>query len=67
MRYKITWEVELEADNPLEAAYNAWDLMVDGDGCAPEFFIEENEENHDELYRVNLENKDLVIKLNKMI
>ena len=63
MIYKVTWEVEMEADDPLGAAYNAWDLMVDGDGCAPEFYVQEDIEDHNDLYCVNLENDDLVIKI----
>jgi hypothetical protein len=51
--FKVSWEIELEAASPLEAAEIAQEWMKSDDWI---FYVQE--ENSDEIFRVDLNEED---------
>lgn len=39
MEYLVTWEIELDAESPKEAAYKAWEIMRAPDSTANHFAV----------------------------
>ena len=50
--YKVVWEIELDAETPLEAAQQAMDWLQDRDGTPQQFYVQEDGER--ELFSVDL-------------
>ena len=60
--FKVVWEIELEAENPLEAAKKAQNWMQDKDSLCQQFYVQQ-EGFEDVLASVDLleEDEDAVL------
>ena len=60
-QFKLCWEIELDANSPLEAAKKAQNWMLDYENTALQFYVQE--ENKSEIFSVDLleEDEDAVL------
>lgn len=54
--FKIVWEIELDANNPLDAAKTALNWIQEQSSQAHQFYVQE--ENSKELFSVDLDEED---------
>ena len=56
--YKVSWEIDIDADNPLDAAYQCLQIFedMDEDSLAKQFYIQS--EDTGEIFSVDLSEKD---------
>jgi len=60
MNYKITWEIELDADTPLDAAKEALAFIHDDTSMAHCFHVQEksSDDTNNPIYLVDLDDYD---------
>jgi hypothetical protein len=54
--YKIAWEIQVNANSPLEAAKDAVTIMRDADNIAQQFYVQDEDTN--EVVSVDLDEPD---------
>lgn len=64
MIFKLCWEIQLEAENPLEAAKLANKWLQEKDNSAVQFYVQQDDTK--EVYSVDLleEDEDAVLPVN---
>jgi len=64
MKYHVFWEVELDADGPIEAAKIALEMQRDPQSMATVFeLVDENEIT----YKIDADNNDVISSISKVI
>ena len=63
-KFKVVHEIEVGAESPLEAAQTALEFILDAEGLAHQFYVQEISENENEvmpIFSVDLDEDNAVL------